>query len=199
MGASSVESSMCFQNLFTGEIKSSISTNSREIHFVCSESVTTTDSSRGLHFAPQPLADCRDEEEMDLTAPNMAIFSQGSQSSLAPSQVTVINCQPTIPAVDKENLKATLDLNKTSLSATNMSMVSQVDPGDSLAEDASYLNSPKGFNTTCFLENALDETDDTSDVMDILKGGGANKSLRPFNKTVNDTLCMDMTTFGAAG
>jgi hypothetical protein len=193
-----VESSKCFQNLFTGEIKSSSSINIREIQFVCSESVTL-ESSRGLHFAPQPVADCQDEEEMELTAPNMAAYSQGSQSSQAPSQVTVINCQPSTSAVDKENLKAALDLNKTSLSTANMSMVSQGDPGDSLAEDASYLNSPKGFNTTRFSENALDETEDSSDVMDILKGGGINKSLRPFNKTVNDTLCMDMTTFGAAG
>lgn len=192
-----MESSKSFQNLFTGEIKSSSSINIREIQFVCSESVTSTDSSRGLHFAPQPIADCQDEEEMELTAPNMAAYSQGSQSSQAPSQVTVINCHPT--AVDKENLKAALDMNKTSLCTANMSMASQLDPGDSLAEDASYLNSPKGFNTTRFSEHALDETDDCSDVMDILKGGGVNQSLRPFNKTVNDTLCMDMTTFGAAG
>lgn len=194
-----METSKTFQNLFTSEIKSGSSVNVREIHFVNSESVTT-DTSRGLHFAPQPLVDCQDEEEMELTAPNMAAYSQGSQcsaASQAQSQVTVINCQPL--AVDKENLKAAPDMNKTCLASANMSIASHGDPGDSLTEDASYLNSPKGFNTTRFSENALDETDDSSDVMDILKGGVANKSLRPFNKTVNDTLCMDVTTFGMPG
>jgi len=120
--------------------------------------------------------------------------------SQGPSQVTMVDRQPLLPvAIDKENLTIKhLDsngvLNKTNMSSANMSMGSQVDPEASLLEDASYLNSPKGFNTTRFSENGLDETDDNSDVMDILKGG-LNKSLRPFNKTVNETMSMDVTTF----
>jgi hypothetical protein len=66
-----------------------------------------------------------------------------------------------------------------------------------------YTESPKGFNTTRFSEHALDETEDSSDdVLSILGGGAsaaASTSLKPMNKTVNESTCMDMTTFVGNG
>ncbi|XP_059489737.1 uncharacterized protein LOC132204915 [Neocloeon triangulifer] len=186
-----LQTSHSFQSLMTGEIKSAPSSLQvrNEIQFTYSESVMKVRASQ-----PTAAATADDlDDEMELTSTNLPVFSQESQTSQAASQVTVIDCQAPV-AIDKENF--THALNKTTMSTVNMSM----DPGSSLTEDASYLNSP-GFNKTHLTLNDEDDLQEADDLLDIFgppKQNLLEKSAKPMNKTANESLFMDITSFGQA-